>query len=231
MRIWKSSLLIIGISVLVLSSMTATAETDETGDVWHHEWTGTDYSWGAFSGSKPAIDISDVSYTIDGTQATVTMTTVGDMTPNTENVVYTMHLQSSESAYYMIVYSNGEGAVAGMGDFFGSGSQLDNPISGNTFTASFEISDPSAEYTVIGFNAEYSDPDDEHGEAWWDYAPNSQAPWFGMGGDGDGDGDGDGNGDGNGDDGTPPPSGTPGFETLAVIGAIAVALIILRKRK
>jgi PGF-CTERM protein len=223
MKLWKSSVIVIGISALMLMSVNVVAVSDGTNDVWHQAWTGTGYKWEAFSGSKPSIDITDLSYSIEGSTATVTMTTVGDMTPNTENVVYTMHLRSGESNFYMIIYTNGQGAVTGMGNFMGYAYELDNPISGNTFIASFEIDDPTLDYEVIGFNVESSDPDAEHGEAWWDYAPNTEAPYYGTNGNG-GNGDG-GDGDGNGGD------GTPGFEALAVIAAFGAAFILLRRRK
>jgi hypothetical protein len=215
----------------LLSTFSVSAESDGTNDVWHQVWSEVDqsYSWEAYSGTKNNIDITDVSYSIQGTTATVTMTTVGDMT-DTENVVYTMHLKSGETSYYMIMYTNGQGSVLGFGDFTGTVSQLENPISGNTFTASFEVSDPDAQYTLYGFNAEHTDIDAEHGEAWWDYAPNTYAPWYSAG-DGDGDGDGDGNGNGgNGDNGGNGSSGTPGFEAIILIAAIGIALIIIRRK-
>lgn len=55
-----------------------------------------------------------------------------------------------------------------------------------------------------------------YGKAWYDYAPDSEAPFY-SGGDGDGQ--------------TPLSPKTPGFETLAVIAALGIAFIILRRRK
>jgi hypothetical protein len=223
----KIHILCISIITLLFMCNLVSASSDGTNDVWHQSWTGTGYQWEAYSGSKSNIDITDISYSIDGSTATVSMTTVGNMADN-ENVVYTMHLQSSDSAYYMIMYSNGNGAVMGMGNYQGFSSQLTNPISGNKFTTSFEVSDPSANYEVIAFNVEHTNIDEEHGEAWWDYAPNSEAPYYGLGGDGNN------NGDSNGDTGggsSQPSSGTPGFELLVVIAAIGIASIELKRRK
>lgn len=230
------------LGLLLLSSLAilVSAETDETNDVWHQVWTESGYQWDAYSGSKPNIDITDVSYSIDGSTATVTMTTKGDMSPNTENVVYTIHLQSTESTYYWIFYSNGQGTIMGMGNFQGFTSQFENPISGNTFSISFEIDDPNIDYTIVGFNAEHSDIDAEHGEAWWDYAPNSEAPYYGLSGDENGNGDsgdtGDSGDNGDTDDGnqntnTPPPSGTPGFEIVFLLIAIGIVYIFSRRKK
>lgn len=217
MKLWKSSMLIVGgIVALILMSVNVVAVNDDTGDIWHQTWSESENKmvWGAFTDNKDNIDITDVSYTISGTQATVTMTTVGAMSAGMgDDVVYTMHLKYGASSYYMIVYTNNQGSVMGWGDYAGFTEPLDNPISGNTFTATFEVSDPNANYQVIGFNVEYNEPGNDQGEAWWDYAPGSAAPWYT---------DGDVNGGNNG--------GTPGFETLATIAALGVALIILRRK-
>jgi len=213
----KTIILLVGIAALIFFTINVAAAGDSSNDIWHQKWTGSAYSWEAYSESKNNIDISDVSYSIDGTTATLTMTTVGPMTPNTENVVYTMHLKSSDSAYYMIVYSNGEGGVVGMGEYAGFGSELENPIAGNKFTASFEISNPDATYSIVGFNVEHSDPDAEHGEAWWDYAPNTVAPYYSANG---------GNGEQN---GTPAPN-TPGFELLVLIISIGTIIFIFKRK-
>jgi len=223
----KIHIFCIGLITLLFMCNLVSASSDGTNDVWHQSWTGSGYQWEAYSGSKSNIDITDVSYSIDGSTATVTMNTVGNMQDN-ENVVYTMHLQSSDSAYYMIMYSNGNGAVMGMGNYQGFSKQLSNPISGNTFTTSFEVSDPGANYNLIAFNVEHKNIDVEHGEAWWDYAPNSEAPYFGLGGGGDSNGD---DNSGNGGDGSSQPSnGTPGFELTIGLAAIALVFLLYRKR-
>ena len=223
MKIWKSSILLISLVVLLLSAMSVNAESDGPNDVWHQKGSEVEqkYSWEAYTGTKNNIDITDVSYSIAGSTATITMNTVGAMTPNTENVVYTMHLQASESGYYMVMYSNGNGAVMGMGDFVGFGSELDNPITGNTFTATFDVDDPNLDYQAIGFNVESSNPDAEHGEAWWDYAPNTEAPYYGLGGNG---------GTNGGTNGGSDNGGTPGFEIITLIAALGIAFIILRRK-
>ena len=222
MKLCKSSIVFVSVAVMLLSSMAVSAESDSTGDVWHQTWSGSKWNWGASTDSKSNIDITDISYDISGTQATVTMTTVGAMSAGMEDdVVYTMHLKSAGSSYYMIVYTNSQGSVMGWGDYAGFMEQLDDPISGNTFTATFEVSNPDSDWQVYGFNVEYYEPGNEQGEAWWDYAPNSNAPWY-TGGDGDGD---------SGNGGSSGSSGTPGFETITVIAAVGIALIILRRKK
>lgn len=228
MKIWKRSMFVLGtILLLLIFSYSVSAVSDDTNDVWKHTYSSTGYSWNKF-GSKPSIDITDVSYSIDGNQATLTMKTVGNIVTNSENTVYTMHLSYSDSAFYMVYYSNGNGVVLGQGSFSGSMSQLDYTVSGNTFTGTFEVEDPNLGYNVIGFNAEHTDVDAETGDAWWDYAPNSEAPYYSAGGDNNGN---DNNNQDNNDNTNQPSGGTPGFEILTLIAAITISIIILRKRK
>ena len=221
MKLWKSSMLIVGVVVLLLSSITVSAESDSTGDVWHWRVSETTWSW-EHSGGKPNIDITSVSHTITDSEATLTMTVAGTI-GDSEKIVYYMHLVGDdETTYYQAFYVNGEGMIMGYGGYSGFYEQLENPVSGNTFTATFEIDNPDATYSVWAYSAEYAETGDESGEAWWDYAPDTYSPWY----TGDGD-DGTNGGDGNGGTG----DGTPGFETLVVIAALGIALIILRRRK
>ena len=71
--------------------------------------------------------------------------------------------------------------------------------------------------------------DEEIGERWFDYAPNTYSPYYSEDDDDDvePDEDDDTSGDSNGDKG----EGTPGFEAIAVIVALAIAFIILRRKK
>ncbi len=223
MKIWRKGILILGAAaILVITSLSVSAIPDGTNDVGHQKWADTGYRWESYTATRDNIDATDISYEINGNQATVTMTTVGDMsTEKGADVVYTMHLKSKDLSYYMITYVGGMGSVMGFGDYGGFMEVLDAPITGNTFTATFELSNPNSDWQVYGFNVEYYEPGNEQGEAWWDYAPNSNAPWY-TGGDGDGDG---GNGGSSGS------SGTPGFEVITVIAALGIALIMLRRRK
>ena len=217
MRVWKRSILLfVGISVLLLSTLTVSAESDATGDVWHWRVSETTWSW-EHSGGKPNIDITSVSHTITDSEATLTMTVAGTI-QDSEKIVYYMHLVGDdETTYYQAFYVNGGGGYLLIGAGF-EGGALVNPVSSNTFTATFPIADPSATYSVWAYSAEHVETGDESGEAWWDYAPDTHSPWYYISGDGD-----------TGDGGTG--GGTPGFETLAVIAAVGVALIILRRRK
>lgn len=226
MKIWKSSMLIIGLCALVLSSISAGAETDGTGDLYHQTVTEDGLSWDPYSGEKSYIDITDISYSITDSQATLTMTLADDIMIS-EYVYYYMHLRSEENSFYQALYSDESGLITGVGDFAGFYTILDNPISGNIFTATFNVSDPNLEYTAWGWTGEFSDFSNQGGEGWLDYAPGTFAPWYTAGGNDDGNGDGDGDENG----GTTLPTGTPGFETLAGITALGIAFIFLRRKK
>ena len=67
---------------------------------------------------------------------------------------------------------------------------------------------------LYGYASTWLEGTEGSGEIWMDYAPGPYSPWY-TGGDEDGDGD-------------KPPTGTPGFETITVLAALGVALIILR---
>jgi len=224
----RNIIIAVGIAALMFMSATVAAISDNTNDIWHQTFSATGLSYEAWSGSNDKIDITDITYSLDGSTATLTMKTVGDIV-DSENVVYSMHLTSTEeSSFYMVTYTNGEGMVMGVGDFAGYYTQLETPVSGNTLTASFEINDPSGNYVFHGFNGEYNDIGEVQGEQWWDYAPNENAPWFGLDdGDDDGNVDGDSDGDGN---SIPPKPNTPGFEVLLLLASIGIAFILKRKR-
>ena len=226
MKIRKSSIIIISLITLILSAFTVIAESDATGDVWHYTYTENKWSWELSTDSKPNIDIIDISYSIEGSQATLTMT-VNGVIEDSETIFYYMNMVADDGTY-QAWYSNGNGLYVGQGEFSGSYGALDNPVSGSTFTAVFDIVNSDIDYTVYGYSVEYQDIGDEGGESWQDYAPNSlennYAPWAGLAGGGDDDNSGNGDTQ-DGNDGSS--SGTPGFEMIALLIAISVALIIL----
>lgn len=231
MRVWKRSILLfVGIAVLLLSTLTVSAESDSTGDIWHYTYSEDNWTWEAHTGSRPNIDITDISYTITDSEATLIMTVDGSIV-DSDKIVYYMVMSADEGSY-MAWYANEEGAYMAYGGTSYAAGALEDPVTGSTFTATFDIDDPDATYAVYGYTIELKETGDESGESWQDYAPNLYAPWYTGDGDGNGDGDGDtgdGDTDGNGDEG----GGikVPGFEIIAVISALAIALIILRRRK
>ena len=262
MKLWRNGILIVILAVLVLSNISVSAESDPTGDIWHQTWSENKWTWGTYGGSKPNIDITDISYSIATSEATLTMTVAGSIVDNI-SIGYFMHLRTSEESYYQVYYRDGIGLFWGFGDYSGIYEVIESPpISGDgkSLTYTFNVSDPDLDYEAWGYASEYDEFGVEDGEIWSDYAPGSFAPWYtgeeeitcyrcnpqtgelesdifegdecptgwqasppdcedetsGENGNDNGGGDGD---------------GTPGFEALALIAAVAIALIILRRRK
>jgi hypothetical protein len=253
LRIGKYVLFLGAVFFLILTAIPSSAITDSTGDVYHWKLTNNTWSWGEYTGQKDNIDITSIEYSIVGSEATLTMTIKGSI-EESQNIFYYMRMVGT-SGTYQAYYAMGTGLWSGLDGFSGEGGQLTDPISGNTFTATFTISDPSDSYEVYGWAVEYSNIQNTQTAEWWaDYAPVDYAPWATTGDDDTGDdtgdddtGDDDSGGEDTGDDDTGEDGtdgedtadeggdgdggGTPGFELLAVIAALAIALIILRKRK
>ena len=223
--------------------MTSSALTDDTGDVYHWKLTDNTWAWEQYAGQKDNIDITSVDYSIDESQVTLTMTVAGTI-ENSQNIFYYMILVG-ESGNYQAYYTNENGIWTGTDGFSGEGGLLTDPVIGNTFTATFTINNPSASYDVYGYALEYSNLSDASTSEWWaDYAPMEHAPWYAgdddTGDDDTGDddaGDDDTGDDDTGDNGTSggdeggDDKGTPGFELLTIVAALAVAFIILKRRK
>jgi len=224
MKLRKSSILFVSVAVMLLSSMAVSAdktESDPTGDVWH--WTYIDgmYGWDYNIAGKPHIDITEISYAVSGAQVTLTLKIAGTIT-DSELVSYRAMLYTSDSDY-SLTWINNECIAFGTDTVDGSQMDYDPEImvSENTISATFDVVGTfSTGVELVGSAFEYTSVGDTNVEWWADWAPETSSPYWEED---DGDGDGDGT--------TTPPSGTPGFETIAFIGAIAVALIILRKRK
>jgi len=239
----KTILLVFGASLLLmLTAIPVSAETitDPTGDVYHHTWVVDTEYWTATSEDKPNIDITEVTYSVSGTTLTVTMDVDGTI-QNSNKYVYTILYNSTEGVQ-TFSYAAGIGAAIGIGS---GGMQIGTvTASGSTITGTIEISEGSEFISCMGFAFEHLVDYTTLGENiteieyYADYAPGTLAPWYESdepeepdepgeteepsdGEESDGD-DGD-----DGEDG----GGTPGFELLAVIAALAIAVIILRRRK
>lgn len=228
MKLWKSSILLIGLVVILGTiSIPVSAEIDPPEDLWHWYYTETNWGWGEATG-HPNIDITDVSYTKDGLDLTISMTVSGNI-QTAENIIYMIYSGDPEETYYWVMYMNGVGTWGATGVSGYTGGMLTNPISadGKTLTATFTL----VEDTTISPYAnaiEYSQSGDMATSEWWqDWYPNEHFQGYS----GDGDGDDDNDDDASGTDGTDSTKGTPGFEALAVIAALGVAFIILRRKK
>jgi len=196
-----------------------TTETDPAGDVWHWWMTETSWGWDYDIKDKSDIDIREMTFEIVGDQAIFTFKVEGNIVTN-EKVNYYGTYDSDDVTYYFN-YLNGTGMCYADGPSGMSFSQANYSISGSTLTATFtSVGEGSSNVQISGYAHYYSDTVlAEGGEYWMDATEDT-------GGDGDGDGDGDG---GNG--GPSGSSGTPGFEAVAVLAAVGIALIILRRRK
>ena len=109
MKLGKSRILLIGISGLLLLTLpvTATSISDSTGDVYHWSQTGTAWSWRANIGDKPNVDITEVSYSINGEKLTLKLEVIGTI-QSTEQYWYNAYFNSTDTIYYWW-WSNGSG--------------------------------------------------------------------------------------------------------------------------
>lgn len=237
----KTCLLFVATLMLVLTSysVTATEITDLTGDVYHHKITEGTWIWEKSTEGKPEIDITKISYDISGNALTVTLQCSGNI-QDSMTTSYALYYNTSK-ATYMFSYSMGIGVAWGIsssgedmksGTFTASGNTLTGTIEAfgdETFTECWSV---AFEYSVDV--TQIQDINDI--EYWADYVPGSFSPWdTTTGGDegtgdtttGDGDNGGDTEGTG-GDNGGG--KGTPGFEVLTIITALAIAFIILRRK-
>ena len=242
MYIRKSCLIFSGVSVLVLASFSAAAETvsDDSDDVYHYYWNGSVWGWQLSSASRPNIDITEISYTVVDNTLTVTLELSGVFEDSTK-IVYMIYYNTSD-AFYTFTYLNGIGAAFGMG---AGGGGLDMAsgnvtVEGSTLTGDIEFIGESAMEAFWAVAAEYSvdytDITDPNEIEWWgDWAPESYGQYFTAGDDddtGDDDDDtGDDDDDTGDDDDDDDDGGTPGFEMLIVMAAVAIALILIRKKK
>jgi hypothetical protein len=228
MKLWKSSILIIGIGVLVISSMSAVAKTesDPQNDVWHYVFP----YYQSQAVSQPNSDIKELKAEISGDQITLSMTLWpgGTFSRGQYGHASYMMFYNTSDAYYTLAYGDLTGEEAGG---YAMGYSLDGSyplpssaevtVNGDTISATMDKVGNDTTTTELygltwvweGYGAE------QYNLAHWhDYAGDYEKDLgFDPGG--------------NGGNGAPHPSGTPGFEVLTLIAALGVAFIILRRRK
>lgn len=246
MKLWKSSVLIIGIAVLLFSSMTVTAETesDAQGDVWHFVYP---YWEKQTIDDQPNVDIKEIKAEVSGDQITLSMTLWPGGTfsrSQYEKTAYIMFYNTSD-AYYMMSYTDiiggsPSGGAFGFsldpnGSYFPSSAEV--TVNGNILNATMNKvgEDTIAEelWGTAWIFEDYSGGEYTH-DQWFDWVgdytwdPDFE-PEDGDGDDTEGDGDGT-NGNGSEENGDTS-NGTPGFEVLVLLAAIGAIFIILRRRK
>jgi hypothetical protein len=228
MKLLKSSIVIIGLTVILGSCFTAAATSisDGTNDVWHwaQSLSGTGWSWQGNVGNKPNIDITEVSYTVNQDKITLSLKVSG-VIQTSDKVVYWVYYNSTDTTYWLS-YTNGSGGGFGMKGVMNITSVDNVTISGDTLSVILDVLGDTSKVELWGYAVEYTTTVGDQTNEWWgDWAPNEKFA-YNTGTDGT-----------DGTDGTPKDneSGsktkTPGFELVLVLAAVAVALIILRKRR
>ncbi len=250
MKLYKIIMLTIGI--MMLSSLTASAETeyDDQDDVWHYVFP---YYQSQTVSNQLNSDIKEISAEISGDQITLSMTLWpgGTFTRGQYGHASYMMFYNTSDAYYIFSYSD---SIGGETEGYGMGYSIGN------YTPPFSQGEASVNGDTISVTMDKVGEDttttELHGLTWvWEgYGENQSVldhwhDWVGdyewtpeldPGDDGNGNDNGNnnanngndnGDGDGDGDVQQNPPTGTPGFETIAVIAAIGISLIILRRKR
>lgn len=243
----KNGIIILAVIVtLFLSCSVAAAETltDPSGDVYHWKSTGTGFQWEASTDARSNIDITELSFTTNGDQLTLSMKVAGSIEAS-ETISYIAWVNVSDSYYYWLTYANGEGGGFAINNEEGAAQfdyDPDISVNGNTISATFDIvgDDPSSS-NLWGWAAEYTVLNDITNEWWGDWIPGEYAPFYGeingdddtgdddTGDDDDGDDDTGGEADSNTNGDTPPPQ-TPGFEIFLLIAAFVFVVFYLRRK-
>jgi hypothetical protein len=236
MKTIKMGMVLVCTTVFVLSALTAAATTitDGTGDVWHWSQTGTIWGWSGNVVSKPNIDITQMTANVVGNQFVLTMTVSG-VIENSDKIGYWIYYNTSDMDYWAW-WSNGYG--------MGFGSQPNQTTmpemaavtaTGNTITAKFNATSVPSAQEFWGWAAESTGTLGSNSSEWWgDWAPNSELPFTppgSTGGTTTGNNTGGNTNTGGNNNGTSSGSKTPGFELVPVVAAVAIAAILLRRRR
>jgi PGF-CTERM protein len=244
MKLIKTRMVLVGITTLLLLftfTAAATTITDGTGDVW--EWTETGNTWGWEKNvtDKPNIDITQVTAAVNGDKVLLEMTVAGSI-ENSENIVYWMYYNTSD-ANYIVSWTNNTGNGHALKLAQNNSGFKDEPVysvnvSGNTISATFLIPGGTTNPQFWAWAVEYTVLNSPTSQWWGDWAPNTRVPTSNpVNGTSDKNNTGNttendtGNNTGNDTNGTSSGSQTPGFEIITVVAALAVAAVLLRKRR
>ena len=223
MKIWKKIILIFGaFIILILTSIPSLAETvtDGTNDVLHRRLS--DGIWGYYyTDEKDNIDITSISYEVNNKNVTLTMSVDG-VIEDSESIVYWAYYTSAEATYWMM-YTNGFGTVYCEKNYT-IGANAVITASGDTITGVFPLYGiDTSKVDLYGTAYQYTSANDPNAELWVDWNPNTHSGAPTAAQEEDNGGGGTSSGDNN--------KGTPCFEAIILIAAIAVVLIILRRNK
>ena len=127
-------------------------------------------------------------------------------------------------------WSNGTGYAYALNNSYGSEGNI--TISGHTLNAVFNVLGDTSTVDLWGWAAEYTNYLSQTTNEWWgDWAPNSKIPFTPGTGGNTGNNTGGNNTGGNNTNGNNTGTKTPGFEVIPVIAAVAIAAILLRRRR
>jgi hypothetical protein len=156
----KYCICLVGIMMLITAALSVSAASvtvnDPIGDVYHWKHTETTWSWKQSTDEKPNIDIKTLEYVFEDSILMLTMDVVGTI-EDAEGIGYIVYLNSTDSNYWMMQYSNGDGTAFylatsgfGMGEVIAEGSKL---------IATFpDISEEPTNVQLWGYAYEYSEP-------------------------------------------------------------------------
>ncbi|UCD13021.1 MAG: hypothetical protein JSW60_05510 [Thermoplasmatales archaeon] len=205
-------------SVLLLNT-TASALTveDDVEDVEYHVWVeGGTHKFVEYVDDKPNLDITEISYEISGGKITTKLQVAG-VIEDSEVLTYSLQFLSDEGRYEFS-YSNGEGIGE---SYVAGGLNLENPIISDgiircTFDWHGEGDYPTGTHLFGGQVQFHIWEGNEKVGYWVDTSHIPDEMYEDLKEDQEPD-----NGDGE----------APGFETIVVLVALGIALIILRRRK
>lgn len=215
-----NSLSLIGIALLLLLSVAASAATvsDGTNDVWHWRQSGATWSWQGGIGEKPQIDLVEISSIVKDNTLTLLLRVDGTI-QSAETVFYYIFYNTTDTQY-SLVWSDGRGV--GWAVQQGSYAEGQNiKVTADTISVDFPVLGDLETVDLWGYAVEYTALEDQITQQWWgDWTPNTKF----TGGNQTSNG---GNDTANGDSAKP---STPGFEALAVIAAVCVAVVLFSRR-
>jgi hypothetical protein len=183
--------------------------------------------------SQPNVDITHVKSYKEGQTVYFELKVAGSIISNSEEYIYFIEAGGTDAEVIHAIFSNGNATYIDQVNPQNSG-EAEYTVEGNKLTIGVPVN-VFSENIVLRANAAYGDLGTSEPKA-IDIAPNDGGFSGEDGGEddtGDDDiGDGDTGDDGtNGDGSEDTNGGTPGFETIVVLLALGLALIIFRRRK
>lgn len=175
----NSAIVIISLLILSMSCFSASAIniSDSTNDVWHwaQSVSGTSWSWHGNVADKSNIDITEISYTVNGNKITLSLSVLGTI-QTSEKVFYWVYYNSTDTNYWFS-YTNGNGGGFGMKDMSYTATE-DFTISGNTISVVLDVLGDTSNGKLWGYAVEYTEIGDQTAEWWGDWVPNEEFPYY-----------------------------------------------------